>query len=73
MKKKLSQNDKVLRYMRTHKRGITPRDAINQFECYRLSGRIYDLRRMGYNIVTLDDPNLTNSGTHARYILRESD
>ena len=45
-----SQNDKILRYLKTHKSGITPIDALDSFSCMRLSGRIKDLRTMGYCI-----------------------
>ena len=46
----MSQNEKILRYMMTHKRGITPLQAMERFGCMRLSGRIHDLREMGYEI-----------------------
>ena len=36
--------------METHKRGITPIQAMEKFGCMRLSGRIHDLREMGYDI-----------------------
>lgn len=48
----MSQTEKILRYMKTHKRGITPLMALEKFGCLRLSGRIHDLREGGYNIVT---------------------
>ena len=46
----MSQCKKILRYMETHKKGITPLQAMEKFGCMRLSGRIHDLREMGYNI-----------------------
>lgn len=46
----MTQNEKILRYMQTHKRGITPLQAMDRFGCMRLSGRIHDLREMGYDI-----------------------
>ena len=46
----MSQNEKILKYMQTHKRGITPLTAMEKFGCMRLSGRIHDLREMGYVI-----------------------
>lgn len=69
--KRLSQNKKILNYMRNDKHGITNRDAVRRFECYRLSGRIFDLRQDGYNIVTIREPNDDGIGTHARYVLKE--
>ena len=40
----------ILKYLRTHKRGITPQIAYEKFGCLRLSGRIWDLRNMGHDI-----------------------
>ena len=47
-----SQCDKILKYLQTHKTGITPLQALDKFGCQRLSGRIYDLRDEGHNILT---------------------
>ena len=33
-------------------KSITPREAIEQYGCYRLGARIYDLRREGMDILT---------------------
>jgi len=33
-------------------RSITPIEALNRFGCFRLSGRIFDLKREGLNIST---------------------
>lgn len=41
---------------------ITPIQALNMFGCFRLSGRIFDLRDQGYNIET----NIKKMG-HKRY------
>lgn len=46
----MTQNEKILKFMMTHKNGITPLQAIDHFGCMRLSGRIHDLREMGYSI-----------------------
>lgn len=51
-KRRISQNQKVLRYLQTHKRGLTQRKADDLFGVERLSGRIYDLRHEGYDIKT---------------------
>ena len=48
----MSQEKDILKYLKSHKRGITQRDAIELFGCYRLSARIADLRDAGWNIVT---------------------
>ena len=52
-------------------RSITQIDAIRLFNCYRLSAIIEKLRRQGCDIVTYNEPNLNNKGTHARYELKE--
>ena len=46
-----SQCRAILDYLSTGK-GLTPMDALNLFGCFRLSGRIWDLRRAGYSIET---------------------
>lgn len=46
----MTQNEKILKYLKTHKGGITPLKAMEKFGCMRLSGRIHDLRVMGYSI-----------------------
>ena len=51
MEKKLSQEDKIFQYLMDHD-GITQKDAIREFECYRLSARIADLRALGIGIET---------------------
>lgn len=47
---KKTQNDMILRHLKTHKRGITQLVAIEKYGCLRLSARISDLRSMGYDI-----------------------
>ena len=47
-----TQNVMILKYFRTHKRGITSLEALDKFGCMRLSGRIWDLRHEGYDIIT---------------------
>lgn len=44
-----SQNDQILRYMTVHG-SITSAEAFTAFGCTRLSARIWDLKRMGFNI-----------------------
>lgn len=48
--KNMTQNDQILRHLKTHKRGITQLAAIEKYGCLRLSARIADLRGMGYDI-----------------------
>ena len=72
MGKKLSQNEMILNYLTTHPNGLTPQDAMSLFGCMRLSGRIHDLREMGYNIITENETKKNRFGqatTYARYKL----
>lgn len=50
---------------------LSQAEAINEYDCFRLSAVIDRLRKQGYNIVTHAEPNLHNKGTHARYELVE--
>ena len=50
---------------------LSQAEAIHYFDCYRLSAVIQRLRNLGHNIVTHQEPNLNNKGTHARYELKE--
>ena len=47
---KKTQNERILKYLQTHKKGITPQKALELCGCMRLSGRIFELRDMGYAI-----------------------
>lgn len=67
----MSQNNQILRYLQTHKRGLTPIDALEKFGCFRLSARIADLRGLGWDIRTDREKNKNNDGYHARYFLME--
>lgn len=48
----VSQEKQILKYLKTHKKGITPLDALRLFGCMRLSGRIFNLREEGHDIRT---------------------
>ena len=50
-KKKLSQTDKILKYMETHKTGITGKQAYKYAHSMNLAQRIYDLRKRGHVII----------------------
>lgn len=69
----LSQNMRVLKYMKKHpKKGITNRDAHNM-DIERLSGRIFNLRAMGYQIETVRETRRNLRGeikNYARYIYK---
>lgn len=66
---KNTQSVKVLAHLKQGKT-ISQAEAIDLFNCYRLSAIIQRLRCAGYDIVTHNERNKSTSGTHARYELR---
>lgn len=46
---KITQNDRILQYLREHDT-ITPLDAQRELGCMRLASRINELRDRGYDI-----------------------
>jgi len=48
----MTQCEKILKYLMTHKKGITALIAMEKFGIMRLASRIHDLREMGYNITS---------------------
>ena len=63
----MSQNKQILNYLLSGKK-LTPLTALNKFGCFRLSARILDLRKQGYNIAT---ENVTRKGkTFAEYSMQ---
>lgn len=51
IKKEPSQCDLILKYMKTHKKGITGKEAYKIAHSMNLAQRIYDLRKRGHHIV----------------------
>lgn len=49
---------------------IAQSEAINHFNCFRLSDVILRLRKAGHDIITHREPNNASTGTHARYEYR---
>lgn len=47
---KKSQCDIILKFMKTHKNGITGKQAYKHAHSMSLAQRIYDLRKRGYKI-----------------------
>ena len=66
----MNHQSQVLNHLKQGKT-LSQAEAINHFNCYRLSAVIQRLRNVGHNIVTHQEPNLNNKGTHARYELNE--
>lgn len=48
--KKVTQAQRVLHFMQTHKKGITAKQAYDSCGCFDLQGRIRDLKEDGYLI-----------------------
>jgi hypothetical protein len=48
---KTSQNNQILAHLKSGKT-ITPLQALWQFNCFRLSGRIHELKSKGWNITS---------------------
>ena len=59
-RKKERQNSRILTHLQKGK-SLTPIGALNKFGCFRLSGRIYDLKQDGYKI---DCKMITKQGNH---------
>ena len=47
-----SQKEMILKYLQTHKTGLTRLKALDKFGCINLPGRIYDLKDEGHKILT---------------------
>jgi hypothetical protein len=47
----MTQNQQIAKYLSKGK-AITPIQALNKFNCFRLAARISDLRNDGLNIIT---------------------
>ena len=67
-----SQKMKILQYIKEHGQ-ITSLDAFRAIGCTRLSGRIFDLKKMGYDIESTLEVVQTRDGKTrvAVYRLRE--
>tara|TARA_R110000744_G_C19110307_1_gene534654 strand:+ start:92 stop:310 length:219 start_codon:yes stop_codon:yes gene_type:complete len=55
-----TQNQQILNYLKNGN-SITPLEALQKFNCFRLSARIFNLREDGFNIITnyITDDNKT--------------
>jgi len=71
-RKAVSQKTDVLAYLQEHT-GITPDDALTEFRApiHRLAAVICELRKEGYNIVTIEHTyeNAYGKGRYAEYRL----
>lgn len=64
----MSQNKKILEHIQKYG-SISSLEAFEKYRITRLSGRIFDLREQGYNIVT--DMKKGENGTYAVYRLND--
>lgn len=46
-----SQSKEILKYLQEGNE-ITPIEALERFNCFRLGARVYDLKKLGYEIET---------------------
>lgn len=75
MSKRISQKQFVLNYLKTSKHGITAMDAEKQ-GIHRLSGIIFNLRKEGYNIESLEcrvNNRFGGVSKFSRYILNQEE
>lgn len=61
-----NQAKKILAYMRQHG-SITQREAVEHFNCYRLSARIFELKEQGHSITTEIVPFKGADGERSNY------
>ena len=67
----MTQNDAIQKYLEEGHR-LTPIDALNLFGCFRLSGRIFDLKARGLDIKTDMVENKSTGKRYAEYYLDKS-
>ena len=72
MGKKINQSMRVLEYMKKNG-SITSIEAFYSIGCTRLSGRIFDLKKMGYNISSELETVQTRDGTARVAVYRLSE
>ena len=46
----MTQQDTILHHLRTHKKGLTSKEANDRYGCTRLAAVVGNLRRKGYRI-----------------------
>ena len=62
-----TQKEQIIKHLEKGK-SLTPLKALDKFDCFRLSGRIYELREDGWEINT-EMINLKSGKRIARYSL----
>ena len=64
----MNQRQALLRYLKTHKRGITQLDAINKLGIARLSERVRELEKIGAVIEHRAEQRINRHGNMCRYV-----
>lgn len=70
----MTQNERILRHLRDFG-SITQREATEEYGCMRLSARIGELKKAGYQIESHNEKSLNRYGekvSYARYSIKES-
>lgn len=62
----MSDADRALKWLETGK-PLTPMDAFEQWGCYRLAARIWDLRKRGHTIETTIIEGTDRHGERSRW------
>ena len=65
---KTSQNSRILKHLMKGK-SLTPIQALNKFDCFRLASRIKELKKDGFDILTTMIKS--NKKTFASYTLTD--
>lgn len=66
---RITQYDRILQHLQTHKNGLSQKQAINLYGAYRLSAIIYNLRNDGYNISTTFKSSKNRFGDPVTYAI----
>ena len=70
---KVSQCERILNYIDEYG-SITQMDALREFSCMRLASRVCDLRKAGYNIISITETSKNRyreNISYARYMKGE--
>ena len=62
----MTQSEMILEILESDGR-ITPLDALKELGCMRLSARIYDLRKLGYNIKKRIRTSVNRFGNYVQF------
>lgn len=63
----MTQEEAILKYLQTHKKGLTNKEADEKFGATRLGGVVHNLRKKGHDIRTVDVKGKTRYGTMAKF------